>query len=106
MLSNKNVSPILAKLFIRGRKLNISLVFITQSYFAVPENIRLNSTHYFVMKVPSKRQLQQIAFNHSSDIDFQEFMNLYKNVLQNHFRFPLLTLLLRQITLHVLERIF
>ena len=88
MLSNKNVSPILAKLFIRGRKLNISLVFITQSYFAVPENIRLNSTHYCVMKVPSKRQLQQIAFNHSSDIDFQEFMNLYKNVLQNHFRFP------------------
>ena len=90
MLSNKNVSPILAKLFIRGRKLNISLVFITQSYFAVPENIRLNSTHYFVMKVPSKRQLQQIAFNHSSDIDFQEFMNLYKKCTAKPFSFSVI----------------
>ena len=78
MLSNKKLNPIVTELFIRGRKLNISLVFITQSYFAVPKNIRLNSTHYFVMKIPNKRELQQIAFNHSSDIDFQNFMNLYK----------------------------
>ena len=78
MLSNKKLNPIVTELFIRGRKLNISLVFITQSYFAVPKNIRLNSTHYFVMKIPNKRELQQIAFNHSSDIDFQDFMNLYK----------------------------
>ena len=68
------------QLFITGRKLNISLVFITQSHFAVPKNIRLNSTHYFVMKIPNKRELQQIAFNHSSDIDFQNFMNLYKSL--------------------------
>ena len=61
-----------------GRKLNISLVFIMQSYFAVPKKISLISTHYFVMKIPNKRELQQIAFNHSSDIDFQDFMNLYK----------------------------
>ena len=78
MLNNKKLNPIVTELFIRGRKLNISLVFITQSYFAVPKNIRLNSTHYFVMKIPNKRELQQIAFNHSSDIDFQDFMNLYK----------------------------
>ena len=78
MLSNKKPDPIVTELFIRGRKLYISLVFITQSYFAVPKNIRLNSTHYFVMKIPNKRELQQIAFNHSSDIDFQDFMNLYK----------------------------
>ena len=78
VLSNKKLNPIVTELFIRGRKLNISLVFITQSYFAVPKNIRLNSTHYFVMKIPNKRELQQIAFNHSSDIDFQDFMNLYK----------------------------
>ena len=70
MLSNKKLNPIVTELFIRGRKLNISLVFITQSYFAVPKNIRLNSTHYFVMKIPNKRELQQIASNHSSDIDF------------------------------------
>ena len=69
MLSNKKL---------RVRKLNISLVFITQSYFVVPKNIRLNSTHYFVIKVPSKRGLQQIWFNHFSDIDLQDFMNLYR----------------------------
>ena len=57
MLSNKKSNPIVTKLFIRGRKLNIYLVFITQSYFAVPKNIRLNSTHYFVMKIPNKREL-------------------------------------------------
>ena len=54
MLSDTNFNPIVTELFIRGRKLNISLVFITQSYFAVPKNIRLNSTHYFIMKIPSK----------------------------------------------------
>ena len=77
MLSNKKFNPTVIELFIRGRKLNISLVFISQSYFAVPKNIRLNSTHYFIMKIPNKQELQQIAFNHSSDIDFQDFMNLY-----------------------------
>ena len=59
MLSNKKFNPIVTELFIIGRKLNIS-VFITQSYFSVPKNIRLNSTHYFVMKIASKRELQQI----------------------------------------------
>ena len=66
-----------------GIKLNISLVFITQSYFTVPKNIRLNSTHYVIMKIPNKKQLQQIAFNHSFDTDFTDFMNLLKNVLQS-----------------------
>ena len=70
MLSNKKLNPIVTELFIRGRKLNIS-VFITQSYFAVPENIRVNSRHYFIMKIPNKQELQQIAFNHSSDIDLK-----------------------------------
>ena len=64
MLSNKKLNPIVTKLFIRGRKLDISLVFITQSYFAVLENIRLNSTRYFIMKIPNKQELQQIAFNY------------------------------------------
>ena len=78
MFSNENVSPIVTDLFIRGRELNISLVFITQSYFAVPKNIKLNCTHYFIMKIPNKRELQQIAFNHSSYNDFKDFMNLAK----------------------------
>ena len=78
MLSNKKLNPTVTELFIRGRKLNISLVFITQSCLAVPKSIRFNSTHCFVTKTPNKRELQQIAFNHSSDIDFQDFMNLYE----------------------------
>ena len=60
MLSNEKVNPVITKLLIRGRKLNISLVFITQSYFAVSKNTTLNSTLYFIMKIPNKRELQQI----------------------------------------------
>ena len=86
----KNVNLIVTELFIRGRKLNTFLVFITQSYFAVPENTRLSSTHYFVMKIPNKIELQQVAsdsFNHSSDIDFQGFMNLYKKFTVEPYAF-------------------
>ena len=57
MLRSEKLNPIVTGLFIRGRKLNISLDFITQSYFAVPKNIRLNSTHYFIMKIPNKQEL-------------------------------------------------
>ena len=61
MESNKKLYPVVTELFLRGRKLNISLVFILQSYFKVPKTIRLNATHYFIMKIPNKRELQQIA---------------------------------------------
>ena len=71
MLRNKKFNSLVTELFIRGRKLNIFLVFFTQSYFAVPKNIRLNSTHYFVMKIPNKRELQQTASNHSSILAFK-----------------------------------
>ena len=77
MLSNKKLNPIVTELFIKGGKLNIDLVFIILSYF-FEENIRLNSTHYFIMNIPNKRELQQIALNHSSDINFQDLMNFYK----------------------------
>ena len=87
MLSNKKLNPIATELFSRGRKLKISLAFTTQSYFAVPKNIRLNSTHYFVMKIPKKRELQQIAFNHSSYIDFKDFMNLYRKCTAKTYYF-------------------
>ena len=68
----------IAELFIRGKKLSISLIFIRQSYFSVPKNIRLNSTHYFIMKISNTWELQQNAFNHSSGTDLQDFMHLYK----------------------------
>ena len=87
MLSNKRLNPIVTELYIRGKKLNISLVFIIQSYFVVPKNIRLNSTHYFVMTIPNKRELQQTAFNHLSDIDFKDFINLYKKCTVKPYSF-------------------
>ena len=105
MLSNKKLNSVVSELFMRGRKLNISLVFITQSYFAVAKNIRLNSTHYFVMKIPNQCELQQTAFNHSSHIDFKDFMNLYKKCTAKPYAFLVLMLLLHQIILHVSERI-
>ena len=70
MLGHKTFCPIVTELFISGRKLNISLIFITQSYFTVPETIRLNSTHCFIMKIPNKQEFPQMEFSHSSDIDF------------------------------------
>ena len=78
MINNKKLNPIVTELFIRGRRLNISIVFITQSYFKVPKDVRLNSTHFFIMEIPHKRELQQIALNHSSDIDFKDFMKIFK----------------------------
>ena len=87
MTDNKKLNSMLTELFIRGRKLNISLVFIRQSYFKVPKDVRLNTTHFLIMKIPNKRELQQIAVNHSSDIDFKDFIRIYKNVLMNHIHF-------------------
>ena len=80
MINNNKLNPIVMELFIRGRKLNISVVFITQSYFKVPKDVRLNSTHFVIMKILNKRELQQTALNHSSDIDFKDFMNIYKKI--------------------------
>ena len=87
ILSNKKLNPIATELFIRSRKLNISLIFMTRSYFAVPKNIRLNSTHYFVMKLSSKQELQQNAVNHSSNIDFQDFISVCKKCTEKSYSF-------------------
>ena len=78
MINNKKLNPIVTELFIRGRKHNISIAFITQSYFKVPKDVRLNSTHFFIMKISNKTELQQTALNHSSDIDFKDFMKIFK----------------------------
>ena len=78
MINNKELNSIVTELFIRGRKSNISFVFITQSYFKVLKDVRLNSTHFFVMKIPNKRELQQISLNHSSDINSKDFIKIYK----------------------------
>ena len=87
MISNNKLNPMVTELFIRGRKLNISIVFITQSYFKVPKDFRLNSTHFFIMKILNKRELQQIALKHSSDIDFKDPMNIYKKCTAESYSF-------------------
>ena len=78
MINNKNLNSIATELFIRGRTLNISLVLITKSYFKVPKDVRLNTTHFFIAKVPNKRELQQITTNHSSDLNPKDFINIYR----------------------------
>ena len=78
IMANKKSQAIIKELFIRFRKLNISLVFITQSCFSVPKDVRLNSTHYLVMKINNKRELQNIAINHSADIDYKHFIKIYR----------------------------
>ena len=80
MINNKKLNPVVTELFIRGRKHNISIIFITQSYFKVPKDVRLNSTHFFITRIPNKRELQQSALNHSSDIDFNDFIKIYKKM--------------------------
>ena len=81
IISNKKHNQIVTEIFIRERKVNISTVFISKSYFTVPKDVRLISTHFFIIKIPNKLDLQQIAFDHSSDIAFNDFMNIYKNYI-------------------------
>ena len=87
MINNKKLNSIVTELFIRGRKLNISLVFITQSYFKVPKDVRLNTSHFFIAKIPNKRELQQIAINHSSDISTKDFINIYRKCTAEPYSF-------------------
>ena len=87
MINNKKLNPVVTELFIRCRKLNISNVFVTQSYFKVPKDVRLNSTHFFIMKIPNKRELQQIALNYSSDINFKYFIKIYKTCTAEPYSF-------------------
>ena len=86
-MTNKKCQSIIKELFIRCTKLNISLVFITQSYFSVPKDVRLNSTNYLIMKINNKRELQSIAINHSADIDYQDFIKIYRECTKKHIIF-------------------
>ena len=87
IMANKKLQAIIKELFIRCRKLNISLSFITQSYFLVPKDLRLNSTHYLIMKINKKRELQNIATNHSTDIDYEDFVKVYRECTKEPYIF-------------------
>ena len=86
IMTNKEFKAIIKDLFIRCRKLNISLDFITQSYFSVPKDVRLNSTHYSIMKI-NKRELQNISINNSADIDYQDFIKIYRGCTKEPYNF-------------------
>ena len=87
IMSNKKLQAIIKWLFIRCRKLNISLVFITQSYFSVPKDVGLNSTHYLIMKISSRKELQNIVINHSADIDYNNFVRIYREWTRKMYSF-------------------
>ena len=87
MIHNEKLNSIVTELFTRDRKLNISLVFITQSYFKVPKDVRLNTSHFFIAKISNKRELQQIAINHSSDINTTDFGNIYRKYTAEPYSF-------------------
>ena len=87
MNKNKKLDSVVTELFIRGRILNISLVFIKQSYFKVPKDVRLNTTDFFIAKIPNKRELQQILRNHSSDIRTEDFINIYRKCTGKPYSF-------------------
>ena len=85
IMTNKKFQAIIKELFIRCRKLNSSLVFITQSYFSVPKDVRLNSTRYLIMKINNRKNLQNIAINHSADVDYKTFIKIDKECTKEPF---------------------
>ena len=87
MIHVKKLNSIVTELFVRGRKLNVSLVFITLSYFKVPTDVRLNTTHFLIAKNPNNRELQQITINHSSDINTKDFSDIYKKYTDKQHSF-------------------
>ena len=78
IMANKKFQAIIKDLFIRCTKLNISLIFIPQSYFSVPKDVRLNSTHCLIRKIHNRRESKQIATDHSADIDYKDFVKIYR----------------------------
>ena len=87
VMSDKKARQILKDLSIRSRKLNISLCFLTQSYFSVPKDVRLNCTHYILFKLNNRRELQNIAIDHSSNIDYKELIKIYRICTKEPFNF-------------------
>ena len=87
VMTNKRFEAIIKELFTRCRKLNISLLFITQPYFSVPKEARSNSTHYLIMKINNGKDLQQIAIDHSADIDYKVILKIYQNCTKEPYSF-------------------
>ena len=87
MIHNRKLDSTVTELFIRVKKLNISLVFVTQSYFKIPKDVKLNTTHFFIAKIPNRQQLRETATNHSSDISTKDFTNIYTKCIVESYSF-------------------
>ena len=87
IMTNKKFQQILEELFTRSRKINISLVFISKSYFSVPKNVRLNCMHYYIMKISNQIELSNIAQNHTSDIVYKDFLKMHRNYTKKPYDF-------------------
>ena len=86
-VKSEKFKAIVKELFIRCRKLNISIVFITQSYFRTPKDARLNSTHYIIMKRGNKKELKSIAEENSGHLDFKDFLKIYNHCTDKRYSF-------------------
>ena len=87
IMNNKKFQAIIKELFIRCRELNIPHIFITQPHFSIPKEARLNSTHYLIMKINNRKDLQQIAIDHSADINYKDFLKIYRNCTNEPYPF-------------------
>ena len=87
IMRNKKFQVIIKELFVSCRKLNISLLFITQSYFSVRKDVRLNSTHFLITKINNRKELQNIAINHSADFDYKDFVRIYRQYTRKPYSF-------------------
>ena len=94
--TNKKFQAIIKELFIRSRKINISLIFITQSCFSVRKDARLNTTHYFIMKINNRIELKNIATDHSADIDYNSFKKIYRKCTKEPYNFMTIELRYQQ----------
>ena len=83
IMTNKKFKAIIKELFIKCRKLNILLAFITLSYFSVPKIVKINAVHYLIMKINNKRELQDIPINSSANIDYNDFIKVLQSVKKN-----------------------
>ena len=86
-MTSEKFKGIVKELFIRCRKLNISIVFITQSYFRTPKDARLNSTHYILMKMGNKKELKSIAEENSGHLDIKDFLKTYNYCTKDPYLF-------------------
>ena len=87
LISNKELNSVVTELFFRCKKLNISLVFMTQAYFKVPTDVRLNCSSYLLTKIQNKKELQQVGINNSSDINSKDFIEIYKTCTPEEYSF-------------------